>query len=218
MMSLDQGLASLHAGEIDFTVFVQLTRPHWRRLSADLHRRWDVPSFVSPEDVEQDMLFAAWQFLERWDPTKADLKSYIVFNASDKAKKRIHKVRGAVLSGQSDRNPSRYEVPETSLAREGEDDSVAAHRWAVENAAPPEQEEIVERRCAAERAKRVCVTVREFLAIEALKEVESVNAAASLLWEDREARRACKLTSLEAAHAVVHKTVRDVASRIKFLR
>lgn len=215
--SLAEGFAAIQEGRMDFDAFVRCTRPHWTRLSVHLRRQWDVPVWLAPEDIEQDMLFAAWSFLNRYDAKRGStLCKFVVFNAVDKAKKTMHRARGANQHRNTERNPSRYERTESSFIREGEDEqSLSMETVAV---AEPEQETLIERKEAAARAERACVTVPELLSVKALTKVgHSVTAAASLLYADRFARRVCQLTSFEKAQEVVEQAVREVASRMPYL-
>lgn len=219
MTELGEALLAVREKRCTFNDFVRATRIHWQRLSDDLRRRWDIPVWVGREDIEQDMLIAAWQFLDKFDPSRGvAIERFMVFNATDKAKKALHVARGANQHRGTDRNKSRYEKNESSFKREGdaegERQSVLDQNASVE----PDQEDVVHRNERGKRVLKACINTREFLTMQAITKVgNSVRDAASLLYEDRDARRICALTSIEQANEVVEIAVRDVAKRVRHL-
>lgn len=100
-------LAALSAGTISPDTFFLRTRSEWERLAAYLLRRWPVPSAVAQEDVVQELMLAAWTAVHRYDPARGTtLKGFVVYNATDKAKKWVHKQRAAYR--RDDGAPSRH--------------------------------------------------------------------------------------------------------------
>jgi DNA-directed RNA polymerase specialized sigma24 family protein len=116
---LAASLRVLHSKTITFQQFYRLTKPEWSRMATSLHKQWKLPPAVSADDVEQEMLKAAWRALPRWNPRKAPLVRFVVFEAHDKAVKWIHKQRGCNLHTR--KGPSQYAWCIATLARDGED-------------------------------------------------------------------------------------------------
>lgn len=120
---MDYELLACRDGRMTFDELARRTRPNWEKLAQYLLRRWRSPTWVADvEDVVQDLLLGAWVALKEWDPqhpAAAPLKSYVIFNAVDKAKKRVHTLRKA--KRRDDKAPSRHMVPVSSLHREGEE-------------------------------------------------------------------------------------------------
>ena len=113
-----------------FTKFWLTTLEDWTRLAADLLRRWKLPEHRGEvEDMRQELAIGALKALRRYAPHHGvDLPAFVVWNALAAAKKKLHKLRGAVLSGNSGKNPNRIEVVFGSLrvSTEREDSTVDA--------------------------------------------------------------------------------------------
>ena len=94
---LEAELAKLHRGRSSFDEFARATRGDWRRLAGYLRRRWQVPAAVEVEDVEQELLIAAWRAVDAWNPARGvTLRSYVVWTAATDAKKFLHRQRAAL--------------------------------------------------------------------------------------------------------------------------
>lgn len=111
------------AGRCSFEDFVKRSLPSWERYARYLQRRWKGPWWHDREDVVQDLLFAAWDAIWNFDPALApggdeEVLRYVVWNALDKAKKKIHKHRGAKLHGNADASPGRWDVPFSTFETE----------------------------------------------------------------------------------------------------
>jgi DNA-directed RNA polymerase specialized sigma24 family protein len=209
-MTFEDALEGLRAGRIEFGEFITATRPRWKSIALDIMRRWRVPGWVAVEDVEQELHLAAWRFVWQFDEKRGStLAKYVVWNAYDKAKKKVHKARGARLCGSADRNPGHIDVP---LVRWGDD--ADAFVDALLNA-PPKQEEVVARIEAKERAKAQCKTERERLVVEELVGSDSIVDVAMLLYADPVTRLACRLSSERHACRVVEKTVERLVGRLE---
>jgi hypothetical protein len=209
-MTFEEALVELRAGNIGFTAFVRETRDRWRSLALGLMRHWRVPEWVSVEDVEQELLMAASRFVWEYTPGRGPtLSRYVVWNSVDKAKKRMHKLRGASLRGNPDSNPGHIDVP---LARWGDD----ADRF-VDNVlnAPAMQEAYAARVAAKERMQARCTTVREKLVVEVLVGSDSVIDVAMLLYADPSTRLACRLSSERHACKVVKRAITRIAGMVE---
>jgi DNA-directed RNA polymerase specialized sigma24 family protein len=107
----EASLRDVYEGRATFDQLAKAHRGHFRALAASVMRRWKQPVWVTLEDVEQDVLLGAYQAIWKYEhglgPT---LSQYLVYNAYDKAKKKAHKSRNAVRSGnRADSNPGRME-------------------------------------------------------------------------------------------------------------
>lgn len=204
---------ALHDGRVTFNDFARSTRAHWERLALYIARRWRTPEWFAPADIVQELLLGAWLAVWKWDPARgggaASLAKYVVWNAVDKAKKKAHKARGAVLSGNADASPGRALLERPISARERPDD------WLdVMHNAPPEQHERVEQRERYAALEAVCDSQRQRVALAALAVSGSLADAAVMLYEDPAARCAARISSPKQAAATVVETAYAVAERI----
>lgn len=110
-------LDRLYAGTMTFARFYETTRPEWEAIAGQLTKRWGHHGSVGQDDLVQEMMAEVAVKLREWDPAKAPLLSYIVFNATAAAKRAIHRARGACR--YSDKAPSRAAQPISSFARPG---------------------------------------------------------------------------------------------------
>ena len=157
----DSLVSALRDGRLTAHVFFTKTRAVWERLARYLLRRWRVPAWYSEEEVMQELMLAGYHFVWKYDPERSKgrtIARYVTWNALDKAKKEIHVVRQARLSGDADCNPSRidrlfstYEVP-------------------PEPQIEATQEEGIERQEAVAEAANQFATARERMVVQALAE------------------------------------------------
>ena len=203
-------LRRLYDGELSFDKFYASTKKEWRLLSAYLWRRWTLPAGVTRDDVEQEMLLGVWLKLPKWDATKAELESFIVWNACDRAKKWIHKQRGANRHRHADASPGRYDKAFSSLAGTRETPEAFDRRLdAMMKTQEPDQEERVDfarlicmipERCDSERGRQA---VRYF--IEASGDAK---AAGEMWFADCEERFRFRLGGEQEAVGIVNHELR----------
>lgn len=131
--------ADVLAKRISLDVFFRKTSPVWRAMAKQLSRKWK-SSLVREEDTYQNICLAVCVIVAsgRYDASRANPADYLVFNALDKAKKKLHKARGAKLSGNADSNPSR----EPLLVEEREGEEPISERVSSQNDDPSEAVEI----------------------------------------------------------------------------
>lgn len=210
-------LRLLHAGEIGFDAFSRATASNWSGLGRFLLRKWHVPAGVGLEDVVQELLVGAWRAVPKYDAKKSSsLERYVVWCACDKAKKFIHKQRGAILHGNADSAPSRIAAPFSAFARDGEDDSATVNRFTEELSERAGQEEQLEFRQARAQALAQCRSARERLALEMLIECEgSVERAAAALYDDPRTRLAMRFGNEVSAIRVVRRAYDDLVVRVE---
>lgn len=108
MVTFGERARAYHAGEIDLNRFFKDTKPVFEACASRLMRRWRTPIAVEREDVVQELMVCSIKFFKKWDPeVGVELGRYVLWNAQDKAKKWMHKQRGARLHGNADSNPGR---------------------------------------------------------------------------------------------------------------
>lgn len=213
--SLARDMESCRSGDIKFDEFIRRTRPAWRTLAAYILRRWSTPAWVAPEDVEQDMILEVWAKLRKYDPSRGvSLSSYLVWNAVNSAKKRVHSARGSYRHRHADAAPSRFERPFSSLPRT--DDADEGHFMArIERifSEPPRQEAFAELSQIVRRAEASGRSVKERAAFRALAIVGgNVGDAASVVYADLDTRLACRLGSEAAAITMVRSARRQMSA------
>lgn len=98
----------------------------FERLAANLIRGWDIPYAVASEDVAQELRTLALKSIGEWDPARCNLEKFVVYKASDRAKRWVHQQRGAEKDQQG-KQPSRHPLLLLDACdREGERESMLA--------------------------------------------------------------------------------------------
>ena len=210
---MDVLLHDVRSGKLSFDRFVALTKSRWAALSAKLIKRWDAPPWVAREDVEQDLIFSAWRMIWRsreLEDGKARLVDFVIWNATDKAKKAIHKARlGKRQHRDEDFAKSRYERNFSSFIKEGDDED--SNRIEDKRSSQPNQHESLVFRSELDDVRRTSASNCERIAVDALEITEG----------DVDAAVTCVLSSPKMSFAAswrdaqhVEQTVRHVATRI----
>lgn len=222
--SYERYFRALHVGDITFDEFAKATMPLWRRMAAQVHARWRVPTWHSQEETVQNFLLGAWMFVWQWDERVGkSCQRYVTWNAYDKAKKLAHRARRARLSGNPDRAPSHIERPLSSYGDDGDDGGDQAHaveRLMHEGGAftPPDQEQRLidaeERASGVQRAWGYSGSFAEARAMEVLATAGSLEEAALRIWSDEGVRAELKLKGRGDAERVVTRAARAVAERL----
>jgi hypothetical protein len=184
-----------------FTRFWRDTLEDWTRLAADVLRRWRLPeSRGEVEDMRQELAIGALKAFRRFAPGHGvDLPAYVLWNALAYAKKRLHKLRGAKLSGNSGKHPSRIEVTFGALRANnpGEEGTHEAVVDAVMHArgmsVEPAQGERIEREERREEVRQVCDNGVESGLVEVIFDGFGLDVAARRLYEDPDQRLAYRL-------------------------
>jgi DNA-directed RNA polymerase specialized sigma24 family protein len=213
---MNHALMRVRSGEMAFDAFSRMSMTRWLALATSLLRRWDAPSWVTSEDVLQDLLFAAWRSVKRWKPDHdSTIEEYVFWNATDKAKKSIHKARlGKRPHRDEDFTASRYDRPFSTFVRPGEDDDARA---VVEDrvSVPAEQGDAMDLRRAFERARAHVVDMAEDIAVQALAATAGdVEAAASAILASPEARLFARVGSERKAVLIVTRAATRVVGRM----
>lgn len=204
---LESGLRAVRNGELTFDQFFRSTRARWRQIAEKLFRRWDLPAWVSVEDIEQEILVTCWKFAWRFDFSKSARESvehFAVWNGLHAAQKVATKARIGARPhrGEGHAVPSRYEIPVSFLGviREDDDDGfgISTRGPAVEAT----QERDALRRLILGRLAKKAVGADQ-LALRALAAHRGhVDEAAVAIYDDEAARRELGLTDVEEAKAV----------------
>lgn len=190
----------LREGRSTYEEFALATRRRWESMAAWLMRRWRVPGWVEPIDVVQELLLGAWVGVWAYEPGRGtrSLSEHVVYTACDKAKKKMHKARGAKLHGNPDNEDGHLDVPYSHFGEAGE------RMLEATLAGPPTQEEVAVRRQRVRRALAMCESVEEILVLQALDEADSVEGGVELVLGSEDAKRLLQVQDeVDAARVVV---------------
>lgn len=212
--TMQEQLMALRNGHTNFDQFGRSTTSDWERIAGSLMRKWQCPPGVGVEDVMQELMLAAWKFVDKWDPKYGvKIDRYVTWNAIDKAKKWINKQRQAGTAG--DKGKSRY--PYCFAALGGDD--VALHK--LSSLDSPEEH------CFAHQ--RGLIFSRELVEQNRISPEDKAwilmfgqcgwdpDQAAVEVFGDFHARQFFQLESFETARLAAHQAM-DVATRVAFRR
>jgi DNA-directed RNA polymerase specialized sigma24 family protein len=208
-MTFESQLQDLLNGHITADKFFRDTAEIWKRMAKHLLRRWSSPAWVDVEEISQELMIGAWRCIWNFEPTfGTTLTRYVAWNAMDYAKKKLHRMRGAKLSGSADRNPSRYEIPFTAF-------DVTFEWLEGKLTTDGEQQDTIEQKENLQHALHACETQAERTIIQALHVTGSIEKAAELIDSERDMRFECMFTSSEQAPYIVAEAAMAVAERIQ---
>lgn len=211
-------LARVRAGTMHFGELARRTPEVWRGLAAYLYAKWTTPAACTADDVEQELLLAAWAAIPQWDPARGNtLAEYVVWNACTKAKLWIHRQRGANLHGNRGKNPGRFHQPTSryGLRPDGQVDVAAEVRGAAAAtrvaAQQPTQEDAAESsQRAAQLYERLALAAPTRVLAWVMTELArdwNPDGAAARLWADPDKRRRMRLGNEQEARAEVRRAV-----------
>jgi DNA-directed RNA polymerase specialized sigma24 family protein len=212
MGSFEGEVRRLRDGESTYEEFVHATQDRWQALARWLMRKWKVPVWVEAEDIVQELLLGAWHGLWEYEDTRGHrtLVGHVEYVAVDKAKKKMHKLRGALLHGNADAATGNIDMP---FCMWGEDaDHKVETRMSI---APPQETTMLHREENAAKMMRLCQSVEEMLIIQAFAITENLQASVTLVYRDEEARALLRLESEEHAAEVLGRAAHSVARRIE---
>lgn len=188
----------LREGRIDFTAFRVATHRNWASLARYILRRWRCPPAVCEEDVAQELLLAAWELVPKWDPARENawpIGRFLVWRACNSAKAFVHRQRGASHTGSVDRQPGRFALTFSSLAREDEDEVDSR----ISGSVPASQHDDLEAR-TDQMVLFEGLSREDQVALAALISKGGVpGPAAAAMYDHPEARRIARLGSREQA-------------------
>jgi DNA-directed RNA polymerase specialized sigma24 family protein len=200
----------LRDGRSTYGEFARETRERWVAMARWLMRRWRVPGWVDVEDVVQELMIGAWRGCFEYQEGRGtrSLGGHVEYVATDKAKKRMHKWRGALLHGNPDAEDGHMDVP-FCVVEDGDG-------WVdTLSNVPPGQEDALMRRQSGRAVLRQCQSIEELLVVQALAETESFIGSAALIYGDEDSRQLLELRSEEHAAQVVVRTAYAVVDRIQ---
>jgi hypothetical protein len=168
---------------------------------------------VDVEDLVQELLVACWRCLLKFDPSRLDgngnkisIERYVVYNSVDKAKKWLHKRRGAYR--RDDKSPSRFELPFSTLGGqhdEGGDDYQARLMDRLGSVDATQDSELVRRQSIASLPS-------QDLAFMIYQRCPDIERAAQAITQNPLARLALRAPNLPAARAVVERSIELAAA------
>ena len=187
----------------------------WTRIARTILRRWKLPSWVSEDDVLQDVMLAAWLHAPRFEQGRGvSPESYVKWNAFHFAKKKAHKARGSYRHRGEDSAPSRHDIPLSSFVS-GDDMDEDGEYLLNRVATQPNQEHRLMHEDGAAHFAAQCAGRREPIVARAVRLSDgSVEDTARVLYEDAEMRCRLRLPCEAAAERFVKRVVRDVAARL----
>jgi hypothetical protein len=207
---LESLLLRARAGEIRFDEVVRLTRATWKSLAQYIARRWRGPAWHGLEDLEQELILAAWYALweyEPGNPRAPSIARYVTWNAVDKAKKARHKARAARRHRNPDAERGNFEIPFSAAPTDDVEEV-----WAAKASVPASQEDS----CAdIDAAFAACRTRAERATVRAMFETGDLLRAAAVLYDDAGSRRVLKVKTPREARAAVRRMAADVAARVE---
>jgi DNA-directed RNA polymerase specialized sigma24 family protein len=213
--NLETQCNALRAERITFAQFVDRTRSDFVRLANHLLRLWPSPAWMVPEDLVQELYLGVWIALPDFDPDRGPtLARYLTWNAMHRAKRALHKARGASIHGSADKAPSNIEKPLSWLGEPGDGDLLAEVRLAEPPTAERTMIALEDRTMSVDRALAACTSATERVAIIALEEGGDVDGAARILYDNLPFRVALGFGNPKQATRYVTRAVRAVAQRL----
>ena len=210
MLSIEQKKQDVDAmyfacqnGTITFEQLVEQTDMRWKNAAGYLAKRWTPPGWFTCEDLKQEVVLGVWEVLWKYEDGRGpSFARFVAWNAMGRAKRKLHKARGATLHGREDSNPSRHEpiATEHDYARLIDDG---------------DQEFQASRTEATARALAICETPLERASLIALSAKPSFAAAAHALYNDDISREQFQLKNVEHAHRAIVRCATSIAERLK---
>jgi DNA-directed RNA polymerase specialized sigma24 family protein len=194
-------------GRITEGQFFHATKKDWEHMARYLLKRWKAPTWYEADEVEQELKLAAWKHVWKYEGPENPpelLAKYVIWNALDGAKKKLHKARGAILHGNADSSLSRFETPTDFLD------------WG--DLAPSVQATQLEDLEAAVRlatARSHCRNTTERIVLDALVDAGDIVGAAVLLYEREDVRAACGLVLPQHAGYLAADVAHELVRRLE---
>lgn len=194
---------ALGCGEIGFEEFLRRTEKWTGAKARWLMRRFgSVPVWLGREDLEQLVRLHLWRASQKFDSKReraTSIDRYLAFGASKAAQKQVKRAQG--VNQHTRLGPSRFEILGT-VACAGEAIAEIPERT-------PSVQDRIERQQNYEILRALCATRSQKLALRALeRNGGEMIPAAEELWQDLDARLACRLVNEQHAAKLVRRTVR----------
>lgn len=206
-----------YEGTTSIGEFCRQTRQVLERVAARLMQRWKAPPSVDLDDVVQEMLIGCIWAFKRFDPNHpkcGSVEGFVMYNACDKAKKWLHRQRGAIRHGNADANPSRYAILFHDVAdKRSRGEDVGEIEWVAEALqADAEQHDELERREVWRSRLKTAPTVRLRWGIMALESARGERStAAKRLYANAQLRFKLRLGGEHDARKIIAETVKYLA-------
>jgi hypothetical protein len=195
-----------------FAEFVRQTEKDFHFMAGKLFRRWALPESEEPRDVVQTLLAEIARILPKFDPKRARIADFLVWNAFARGKKYTNRQRGA----QGDRLPSRHALASSSFASERpETQAEILDRLARRSdlASELDAEAMNEGRDVFARVCRYMTQrERELFARLVDAQGDAEEAAARLLDREPAVARSMRATNVRAARTLFAKVSRDATA------
>lgn len=220
---MDAAVRGVLGGKISFAQFLAQTRDDWGKLATYLMRRWRVPAGVEHEDVVQELHMGAFKAIATYDPLRGSSPSgFVVYTAVDKAKKWMHRQRGAVLHGNPDAHPGVLIRNFSDMRCNSDKDAAASFEKALPlrimrllGTDTPDIEGRIDGVSAWEDARTSAPTAKIRDALAAVEcERGSVVDAARSLYADLDKRLRHRLGSEDEAMRAVEHSLRYAAAKL----
>jgi DNA-directed RNA polymerase specialized sigma24 family protein len=204
--NLEEQTALVREGRITAEEYFLRTKGTWERMACALLRRWRIPAWVERDEVVQELQVAAWKAIWDYESVSSNgrpIGRYVHWHATDKAKKKLHKMRNAVLSGNADAHPSRFEANFSAFVTDERSEEYVESFSHTE----PMQLENIEVRELIDKIELMFDDPRERRVGRMLLENEGdILETAQQLFGDNEARAACSITEPMQAGRLVATT------------
>ncbi len=218
--NVERHLHLLRDGEIDFTDFASATKPDIAKLGAHLMRRWGNPTWFTLDDLMQEMMIGVWHYIHRWDSSRGvSISRYVTWNAMNRAKRALHKARGAMDLAYADTEPSHMEWSIEDCAQGDNFEWQNTQDWvdkylSEEASAESLLGEFQERTIFLAPFFEACETKKERHAISAIRDAGTIDGAGNLLFDDYDRRLACRVGSERRARNFITTHATRVAARV----
>lgn len=203
-----------HSGEITLDKFFKEVRPVLDACAAKMLRHWRAPASVDREDLVQELMVGCLRPFKKYDPARGDsVGRYVLWNAHDKAKKWLHKQRGAKLHGNADSSPSRFPSYLGDIGRDREGHDFEPERVVEALVCEHQAEGYMIRRETYRQVFKKTRDVEVRWGTLALDQADgNIEEAASILYEDFDVRCHLRLFNEADARKIVVTAVHYMAS------
>lgn len=117
---LNAAMLDLHRGIIVADHFLRVASRKLSFLARDIWYGWrkKLPSWVECVDIEQELQIRVLEFVPKWDPSQSEkIWDFVIWSATHRTQRQIHKWRGASIHGNEGANPSRAELAISSVIK-----------------------------------------------------------------------------------------------------
>ena len=192
-------------GSLGFDAFVRRTEAHWMRLATWLAARWVRPTWMTEDDVRQELVFGAWRAFERFDASRSSNPwRYLTWNAIALTR---HAIRRARLGGKRTHSDESRPMRECLCDLPEEIEALAESRKSICGIST---EARIDGSRSLLRRSRDAGTMRERMVCHCLASAASIEGAVEELDSDPGVRLALRIDSAEHAERIVRSVVRGL--------